>query len=320
MTIKTTTSALALTALLALSAHAQTTDGNTAAEQAGDALEQAGDAATTATENAGDALQRTGEAAAQAGEAAVEEASEAANDAGAALEGAAEETGEAVGNATEAAGEAAGDAAQAVEDTGEAVVEETNEAADTATETGTTTETETTTETVPVTTPAEGEATEEVEVTEEVEAPEGDMAEPAEGTPVEGQLFEQSADSFLASTLLGTSVESVDGEGIGDVEDMVLGSDGSIEGVVIGVGGFIGLGEKDVAVQFDAIQVQQDPETGEFTFVLNSTEEELEAAPEFRTQDEIRAEEAAQQPVAPNGGLADPAAPADPNAAPATAN
>lgn len=123
----------------------------------------------------------------------------------------------------------------------------------------------------------------------DVETIEAEDAEVAEGTPVEGQMFEQSPSSYLASTLIGAQVQSMDGEDIGEVDDLVLGEDGMIEGVVIGVGGFLGIGEKDIAVEFDTITAQQD-EDGDLTFMVDTTEEAMEAAPEFRTQDDIQAE------------------------------
>ena len=321
--LKTTTSAIALTALLTAGALAQTTETNTttttvplqtttegAADAATDAASDAATATGEAVENAGDAVEAVAEDATEA-------AGEAVETTGEAVEATGEAVTDAASDAATATGEAVENAGDAVEQAGDAVEESTDQmatdapAADaevTITETdATTTETEmTTTETEVPVTDTEASDTETVVVTE------GEA--PAEGTPVAGQMFEQSADSFLASTLIGTNVQSVDGDNIGEVDDLVLGSNGSVEGVVIGVGGFLGLGEKDVAVQFDAITVAQDPETREISFVLNSTEEELEAAPEFRTQDEIIAEQQAAQPTVIE------TAPVDPNAAPATNN
>ena len=301
---KNTTSAIAITALLTLGAYAQSTDNSADAtmEKAGDALEQAGDNAAAAANEAGQAVENAADAAVEAGEAAAENVGDAAAEAGAAVENAAEEAvqetgeaaneaGQAVENATENAADAVGDAAAE----GEAAMEKVGE------------EMEVTTETVPVEEPAEGEAVE----AEAVEA------EPAEGTPVEGQIFEQSPDSFLASTLIGANVVSPDGDDVGEVDDMIIGGDGSIQGVVVGVGGFLGIGEKDVALEFGSIEIQQDAETGELTFVTNATEEQLEAAPEFKDSDEMRAEQAAEDAAA---GADTQLAPVDPNAAPATNN
>ena len=301
MMLKTTTSAAAIAALFAWGAAAQTT----------------GQATDDAVEETGEALNATGEAAEQVGEDIAQEAGEAAEATGQALENA----GDAVVQETEEAGDAIAEGAEEVEaevqtetiaiepaegdaqagDSEAVVVEGEAVDAETVVVEGETTEVE----------PVEGEAIDAETVVVEGEAAE---AEVPEGTPVEGQLFEQSADSFLASSLLGTNVISTTGEDVGEVDDMVLGADGSIEGVVVGVGGFLGLGERNVAVEFGTIQVQQDPDTGALAFVLNATEEELEAAPEFRTRDDIEAEEAAEQPIgtapAEDGVLVDPNAPA----------
>lgn len=274
--LKTTTSAIAIAALLSAGAFAQSSEGTTnttvplqtqtegAVEAVGDALEDAGDAVTDAADATadatGDAVEATGDALETTGDAVTDTAGDAVET----TDDAVEEAGDAVESAT--------DDATVETTTTETVVTEEAPAAETDT---TVTETEV---------PLEDDATVEAEA-------------PAEGTPVAGQIFEQSADTFLASSLLGTRVQSADGDGIGEVNDMVLGADGSVEGVVVGVGGFLGIGEKDVAVQFDAIQIEQDAETGELTFVLNSTRDELEAAPAFRTQDEIIAEQQAEQPV-----------------------
>ena len=320
--LKTTSSALAIVAMLTAGAVAQSasTDAEvtTTTVPLETTTENAADAVGNAVEATGEAIEATGEAAAEAATDAAQATEQAVENAGDAVTNAAGEAVEATGDAVEATGDAATEAAsdaadatgQAVENAGDAVEEATDAAA-----------------------PAEGEqmetTTTEVEVqpadsnAEQVVESGGTDTAPVEGTPVEGQIFEQSEDSFLASSLLGARVQSSDGEGIGEVNDMILGADGSVEGVVIGVGGFLGIGEKDVAVQFDAIDVQQDAENGELTFVLSSTREDLEAAPEFRTQDQIRAEaeaEAATEiaPAGTDGAVVVEEAPA--NEAPATNN
>src|SRR5262249_51161657 len=68
-------------------------------------------------------------------------------------------------------------------------------------------------------------------------------AEPAK--PVKGQIVLQDKNSILASTLIGSTVYSPDNQKVGDINDVIVGLDGKVEGVVIGVGGFLGLGEKD---------------------------------------------------------------------------
>jgi hypothetical protein len=58
----------------------------------------------------------------------------------------------------------------------------------------------------------------------------------------------------MASKLIGTTVVGANNESIGDVNDILLDRNGQAVAVVVGVGGFLGIGEKDVAVAFDQLE------------------------------------------------------------------
>ncbi|MCV9962917.1 PRC-barrel domain-containing protein [Pararhizobium sp. BT-229] len=86
----------------------------------------------------------------------------------------------------------------------------------------------------------------------------------------------------LASSVLGKTVYTgadEQGEAIGDVNDVVINANGGAEALVIGVGGFLGLGEKDVAISFD--RVSWSDRDGQRIIVVSATKEELVAAPQF---------------------------------------
>jgi len=86
----------------------------------------------------------------------------------------------------------------------------------------------------------------------------------------------------LASTIIGKSVYSSSdpqSDNIGDVNDLIVAEDGSVTHAVIGVGGFLGIGEKNVAVPFDELKVVEN--NGDFRLVYAATKEQLEAAPAF---------------------------------------
>jgi sporulation protein YlmC with PRC-barrel domain len=113
-------------------------------------------------------------------------------------------------------------------------------------------------------------------------APAEMKADPAK--PVKGQIVLQDKNSILASTLIGSTVYTPADEVVGDINDVILALDGKIQGVVIGVGGFLGLGEKDVAVKLEEITVQpEDANKTNVRLILNSTKKDLEAAPEFKS-------------------------------------
>jgi sporulation protein YlmC with PRC-barrel domain len=73
-----------------------------------------------------------------------------------------------------------------------------------------------------------------------------DMA-PAPGSSAKF-INSQRADQYLASKFKGTDVVGSDNQKIGDVSDILFDKDGKIEAYVVGVGGFLGIGSKDVAL------------------------------------------------------------------------
>jgi sporulation protein YlmC with PRC-barrel domain len=91
--------------------------------------------------------------------------------------------------------------------------------------------------------------------------PAAKAAEVAKPKPVvipKGMFYKgQSATQYLGKTrLLGAKVTNKQGEVIGDIEDLIIAvGSNDIVGVIIGVGGFLGVGEKKIGVQMDAVQM-----------------------------------------------------------------
>ncbi len=65
----------------------------------------------------------------------------------------------------------------------------------------------------------------------------------------------QGADQWVFSKFKGTDVLGPDNAQIGDVNDMLFDKNGKIIAMVVGVGGFLGIGEKNVAIDMSAFQV-----------------------------------------------------------------
>ncbi len=62
---------------------------------------------------------------------------------------------------------------------------------------------------------------------------------------------------YLAKTkLIGQNVLTKDGQKIGDIEDLILGKDDTIDGVVIGAGGFLNVGDKKIGVRYGALKFE----------------------------------------------------------------
>ena len=98
-------------------------------------------------------------------------------------------------------------------------------------------------------------------------------------------LNEQKSDEVLASTIIGQPAVNGQDEGIGEVNDLVTDRSGKILAALIGVGGFLGIGEKDVAVRFEDLKLARD-ENNNVKVVLNLSKETLAAAPDYKTLDE----------------------------------
>jgi hypothetical protein len=109
------------------------------------------------------------------------------------------------------------------------------------------------------------------------------MAKENPPKPVEGQIVLQDKATFLASAIIGGNVYSPSNESVGDVNDLVIKPSGEIEAVVVGVGGFIGIGEKDVAIALDRFTMEPTEDLASTKLVLNATKEELQAAPAFKS-------------------------------------
>jgi len=91
----------------------------------------------------------------------------------------------------------------------------------------------------------------------------------------------------LASRVINAKVYSgpdADAAEIGYVKDLVLGASGQISAVVLGVGGFLGAGEKNVAVAYSQVQWALASD-GSLRGVLNSSKDALAAAPDFKFPD-----------------------------------
>jgi sporulation protein YlmC with PRC-barrel domain len=66
---------------------------------------------------------------------------------------------------------------------------------------------------------------------------------------------------WRASQLSGVNVYNDQNEKIGDITDVLVDRQGAVEGVIIGVGGFLGIGQRDVAVPFNELQWQMTNDT-----------------------------------------------------------
>jgi sporulation protein YlmC with PRC-barrel domain len=104
------------------------------------------------------------------------------------------------------------------------------------------------------------------------------------------------SDELRASKIIGSSVYDRNNEKMGSVQDIILGTGGKVDSVIVDVGTFLGMGGKNVAVQMDQIKTDHDRLT------LSMTKDQLKQAPNYALTD--RNTGAGQSASAPEGGRA----------------
>ena len=97
-----------------------------------------------------------------------------------------------------------------------------------------------------------------------------------------GFMQQQNASEWRGSKLIGASVYGPDKKSIGDINDVLIGNDGRVTAVVVGVGGFLGVGEKNVALPFQALDVERKADSTSIDKItVNYTKDQLKNAPTF---------------------------------------
>jgi sporulation protein YlmC with PRC-barrel domain len=115
--------------------------------------------------------------------------------------------------------------------------------------------------------------------------------------PVAGQILVQDANTMLAKEFIGQTVYAPDKAKIGSISDLILSKDAkTVEGFVIGVGGFLGIGEKSVAMKLDRLKMTTDAD-GRLQLTMDAKKEELTNTPTFKSKKDQDAEkQAAERP------------------------
>lgn len=85
--------------------------------------------------------------------------------------------------------------------------------------------------------------------------------QPSSGSQAQsGQFIQQSSmGEWRASKLVGVDVYGQNNEKIGDIKEVMIDQNGNAHAIIIGVGGFLGIGEKNVAVPFKSVQWSNEP-------------------------------------------------------------
>jgi sporulation protein YlmC with PRC-barrel domain len=108
--------------------------------------------------------------------------------------------------------------------------------------------------------------------------------------PVEAGM-RTSVITWRVSELKGTDVKNPSGDTLGDVDEVAIDTNGRVSYAVLSVGGFLGIGDRLVAVPWDSLRFTLGGDDGDERLItLAATKEKLEKAPEFLDGEESRSE------------------------------
>jgi sporulation protein YlmC with PRC-barrel domain len=104
--------------------------------------------------------------------------------------------------------------------------------------------------------------------------------QPAPMAPARAEAFITAPTGTTITNFYKQNVYDPADNKIGDVNDVLIDKQGQVTALMIGVGGFLGMGEKDVAVPFSSIRANV--KDNKWYLVLDTTKEALKTAPGFK--------------------------------------
>ena len=97
------------------------------------------------------------------------------------------------------------------------------------------------------------------------------------------QYYTRQATDMRASVILGANVTNTANETVGEINELILDKEGRVAAVVVGVGGFLGIGEREVALDYKSLNIKYDPtamtNAGATTVQVNASKDSLKNAP-----------------------------------------
>jgi len=112
-------------------------------------------------------------------------------------------------------------------------------------------------------------------------APKADTSASKATTGKADLVMSQKPDQYLASKFKGTDVLGADGKKIGGISDILFDKDGKIEAYVVSIGGFLGMGAKEVALAPASFDIVKGDNGGADKLKVSMTLDELKQAENF---------------------------------------
>lgn len=121
--------------------------------------------------------------------------------------------------------------------------------------------------------------------------------------------YTQSGEDYRVSRIIGVNVRNNQNESVGEVEDLIMDPKGDVKAAIISVGGFLGIGERWVAVNYESLNMM--PDGNNFRVVMNTTRDQMKSAPEFKYESSWTQRDRTSTTATTPRSPASPGAPAD---------
>lgn len=99
--------------------------------------------------------------------------------------------------------------------------------------------------------------------------------------PANAKYATVAKDEMFTSKLKGLNVYNAQNESIGEITDIAF-KGKEVNALILSVGGFLGMGERYVAVAPDSVKINYDTKAEKWTAMMNTNKDTLKAAPEFK--------------------------------------
>jgi sporulation protein YlmC with PRC-barrel domain len=99
--------------------------------------------------------------------------------------------------------------------------------------------------------------------------------------PAAAKFSTVSKDEMFSSKLKGLNVYNQKDENVGEIADIAI-KNNQIDALILSVGGFLGMGERYVAVSPSSVNIRHDAKNDKWMASMNTTKEALKEAPEFK--------------------------------------
>jgi hypothetical protein len=93
--------------------------------------------------------------------------------------------------------------------------------------------------------------------------------------------------AILSYNVIGLKLTNGANENVGEIKDLVM-ENGKLDGYIVSVGGFLGMGERYIDLTPSSIAIKYDAADKEWKGMINANKDELKAAPEFKYEGKFK--------------------------------